>query len=577
MRPSAFPPVPESTAAVVRRAFRRPPLSVRLRDELGALYADADFAALFPVRGQPALPPWRLAVVTVLQFVEGLSDRQAADAVRARIDCKYALALELTDRGFDYSVLSEFRSRLVAGGQEALLLDRLVARLAERGLVKARGRQRTDSTHVLAAVRTMYRLELVTETMRAALNALAAAAPEWLRTVARPEWHARYDPRVDDTRLPSGHAARERYARDVGADGVALLAALDAPDAPPRLRALPAVAALRRVWARLGASGRVWARQYDVCGARAGDDADSEAADDEPVARYRGPRELGRAAHAVESPYDVDARYRRKCGTSWMGYMVHLSETCDAGAPRLVVHVDATPATAHEATRTEAIHAALAAKGLPPEQHLVDAAYISAALLARCRTAYGVTLVGPPRPDTSRQAAAGRYGAGAFAVDWAARRVTCPEGRVSTHWQTYAGARHPGSAGGRRDPYVKVRFAARDCAACPARAQCVRSGAEGRQLLLHPGAEHTALAAARARDASPEGRRDYALRSRVEGTISQAVRAFGLRRARYRGLPKVHLQSAATAAALNLARLDAWLAGRPLAPARVSRFARLAA
>jgi transposase len=116
LQPSPIPPVPARTAAVARAAFRRPPLPVRLRDELGTLYEDADFAALFPARGQPALPPWRLAVVTVLQFLEGLSDRQAADAVRARIDWKYALSLELSDPGFDYSALSEFRARLVAGG-----------------------------------------------------------------------------------------------------------------------------------------------------------------------------------------------------------------------------------------------------------------------------------------------------------------------------------------------------------------------------------------------------------------------------------------------------------------------------
>ncbi len=178
MQPSSFPPAPEQTAAVARAAFRRPPLAVRLRDEFGALYEDADFAALFPARGQPALPPWRLALVTVLQFLEGLSDRQAADAVRARIDWKYALSLELTDAGFDYSVLGEFRRRPVAGGHDALLLDRLLARLTARGLVRARGRPCTDSTHVLTAVRALDRLELVAEALRAALN--LARLDAWL-------------------------------------------------------------------------------------------------------------------------------------------------------------------------------------------------------------------------------------------------------------------------------------------------------------------------------------------------------------------------------------------------------------
>ncbi|HEY0780517.1 MAG TPA: transposase, partial [Gemmatirosa sp.] len=352
MHPSPFPPVPEATAAVARAAFRRPPLAIRLRDEFGALYQDADFAALFPVRGHPALPPWRLALVTVLQFLEGLSDRQAADAVRARIDWKYALGLELSDAGFDYSVLSEFRSRLVAGGREQVLLDRLLEHAASRGLVKARMRQRTDSTHVLAAVRVLNRIELVGETLRAALNALAAAAPEWLRAVALPEWHQRYDHRVEESRLPPSDAARERYLRAAGADGAALLAAVDDPDAPPHIRDLPAVAVLRRVWARH------YAR--DPGGAEAsGAEGDDEDAG--PV-RLRTKGELARAPRGAESPYDADAGYQNKRSVAWVGYAVHLSETCAPGVPRLVTHVDTTPAGRVEATRIEAIHAALAAK-----------------------------------------------------------------------------------------------------------------------------------------------------------------------------------------------------------------------
>src|SRR3712207_1289305 len=159
---------------------------MRLRDEFGALYEDEDFRELYPARGQPGLAPWRLALVTVFQFLEHLSDRQAADAVRARIDWKYALGLELTDPGFHFSVLGEFRARLVAGGAEPLLLDTMLEHFKARGLVKARGKQRTDSTHVLAAVHDLHLLELVAETLRAALDDLAAVVPDWLRTIARP-------------------------------------------------------------------------------------------------------------------------------------------------------------------------------------------------------------------------------------------------------------------------------------------------------------------------------------------------------------------------------------------------------
>src|SRR4051794_25404540 len=171
-------PIPDATRRVARAAFPKGTLAMRLADQLGAIYRDEQFAALFPDRGQPALSPARLALVTVLQFVEGLSDRQAADAVRGRIDWKYALGLELTDPGFDHTVLSEFRLRLVGGEAALLLLDTLLARVRELKLLKRRGRQRTDSTHVLAVGRTLNPLQPGGETLRGGLNQLAPGAPD---------------------------------------------------------------------------------------------------------------------------------------------------------------------------------------------------------------------------------------------------------------------------------------------------------------------------------------------------------------------------------------------------------------
>jgi transposase len=184
LKPAAIPPVPAMTVQVAHAAFPKGNLYLTLRDELGVIFADDDFVHLYPEVGQPSLPPWQLALVTVMQFRENLSDRQAAEAVRARIDWKYLLGLELTDAGFDFSVLSEFRARLLVRGSETLLLDKLLGRCREMGLVKARGKQRTDVTRVLAAIRTLNRLELVAETLRAALNVLATEAPAWLQSVA---------------------------------------------------------------------------------------------------------------------------------------------------------------------------------------------------------------------------------------------------------------------------------------------------------------------------------------------------------------------------------------------------------
>src|SRR5215217_7414867 len=173
LRPQPIGPIPEQTARVAHAAFPKGNPYLTLRDHLGTIFQDADFAALFPAWGYPGLPPWRLALVTIMQFREHLADRQAAEAVRARIDWKYLLGLELSDPGFDFSVLSEFRDRLLTGGAEQRILDLMLNQFKAVGLLKVRGRQRTDSTHILAAIRSLNRLELVGRTLQHALNALA--------------------------------------------------------------------------------------------------------------------------------------------------------------------------------------------------------------------------------------------------------------------------------------------------------------------------------------------------------------------------------------------------------------------
>src|SRR5262245_6887772 len=183
LHPHLIEPVPDETARIARAAFPKGQPYLTFRDALGTIFQDEDFAPLYAHTGQPGFTPWRLALVTLMQFRENLADRQAAEAVRARIDWKYLLSLELTDPGFDFSVLSEFRDRLLAGSAEELLLDKLLERCQGLGLLKARGQQRTDSTHVLAAIRVLNRLELVAETLRAALNAVATVAPDWLQAV----------------------------------------------------------------------------------------------------------------------------------------------------------------------------------------------------------------------------------------------------------------------------------------------------------------------------------------------------------------------------------------------------------
>jgi transposase len=475
LHPHVIAPVPEETARVARAAFPKGHPYLTFRDALGTIFQDEDFAALFPAWGQPGLPPWRLAFVTVMQFRETLADRQAAEAVRARIDWKYLLSLELTDPGFDFSVLSEFRDRLLGGSAEELLLDKLLERCQGLGLLKARGQQRTDSTHVLAAVRVLNRLELVAETLRATLNALATVAPDWLRDVAPLEWYERYGKRIEDARLPREKAAREAYAQLVGEDGFALLDALEAPDVPEAVRQAPSLTTLRRVWQR----------HYERT-TGTGATTKKRAV---PRVRFKANGDLPPAAEGIESPYDPDARYRHKRDTQWTGYMVHVSETCEPTAPHLLTHVHTTAATVHEAQCTVPIQQALVEKALPPREHLVDAAYISAALLVESQDQQGITLRGPTRPTQGWQAQVdGGYTIEQFEVDWAQQRVRCPQGKWSVAWWDQ-GTRA-------RSRPIFVEFALEDCQACPARALCTRAQQQGRRVGLPPQDQYEALRAA---------------------------------------------------------------------------------
>jgi len=501
---------------------------------------------LFPPRGRPAEAPWRLALITVLQFAEGLTDRQAADAVRDRLSWKYLLGLGLADTGFDFTILSDFRARLVGGGAAHLLLDALLDRCRDAGLLRARGRQRTDSTHVLAAVRTLNRLECVGETLRHALNTLAAVVPDWLRVQVGPDWYDRYGRRIEETRLPEAATERDALAATIGADGLHLLRSVYGATAPAWLREIPAVQTMRRVWV-----------QY------------VHAPDATAAARLRDLRDMPPGDRTIESPYDPDARYHTKRQTSWTGYSVHLTETCDEDSPHLVTHVATVPATTNDVELTATIQADLAARDLLPVEHLLDAGYVNARHLV-ASAACGIDLVGPAPPDTSWQAAAGAgFDVASFAIDWERRVVTCPQGKRSRYWG--AGTTEHGR------PFHQVIFDKDDCATCPCRADCTRSVTRPRQLALRPREEHAALQGARRRQRTEEFTERYKTRAGVEGTMSQGVQVGGLRRARYRGLPRAHLQHVATGAAISLQRLDDWWTETPRAPTSISRFATLAA
>jgi transposase len=583
VHPVAWPePDPQIAAAIAAKyPGKRPrPLAVQVRDRLGQWLRDEDFAAAFGDRGRPGWSPSRLALVTVLQRVEDLADRQAAEAVRTRIDWQYLLGLPLDDPGFDHTVLAEFRGKVAEAGLEQVALDALLGKLAAGGLVKAGGKQRTDSTHVVAAVAALGRLELAGESVRAALEALAAAHPAWLeQRVCVADFARRYGTPMTSWRPPASQARRDELAIAYAKDGYALLEAVYDSAAPAWLRELPAVGVLRRVLVQnytrtITKDGREVIRRREK----------------EPEGDGLPP------GHArIASPYDTDARWGAKREEFWLGYKLHITETCDdpppctcrpdpaarqpAGGdaehdtscaqlvfPNLITNVATTDATVTDNQMTEPVHDALAARNLAPGRHYADSGYASAALVASALATRGIALIAPLLADTSAQARAGHgYARADFTVDYDTKTVTCPQGKTSSSWT---------SCTQRGQAAAVATFSPGDCGPCPARPRCTTSSRNRRQITILPRDLAQAQAAARAAEKTIPFQADYARRAGVEGTMHQAA-SHGARRARYRGLPKTRLDHLYMACALNLLRLEAFWTGTPLDRQRTSHLARL--
>ena len=374
LKPTAFDDIPADTLRVARAAFPKGNIYLKVRDELGPIYKDTAFSNLFPTRGRPAESPGRLALVTIFQFAEGLSDRAAADAVRSRIDWKYALGLELTDEGFDASVLTEFRARLTGNSEARLIFDTLLQRLREAKLVKVRGKQRTDSTRVLASVHAFNRLECVWEAMRFALNSLATVAPDWMRAHAQPEWYERYARRPDGFRL--SEQERRRLVEQIGQDGHCLLDAVYHAEALPYLCQQPAIEALRQIWVQ----------QFFFS---------------QGVVQWRESNNHPPGKLMIYSPYDMDARLAKKRETEWQEYKVHLTETIEPDEPQLITDVQTTTAPVTDKEALPEIQAGLAEHEMLPDQHLVDGGYVTAEHLVESEKKYELTLVRPMMEEPS--------------------------------------------------------------------------------------------------------------------------------------------------------------------------------
>ena len=546
MHPQEKWEIPSETKRVALAIFKKGNIYLTIAQRLGQIYEDIEFQSLFcHNKGQNAISPARLALITIFQFLEGLSDRQTAEAVRARIDWKYVLGLELTDQGFDFTVLSEWRQRLINDKKTDELLNKILIKMKELDLIKKRGKQRTDSTHILGAIRKLNRLECVGETIRKVLNDLAYFAPEWLKDKVNQDWFDLYRVRFEKYRLPKDKAKQEELAIQIGEDGYYLLNQLESPQTPKYLRQIESIEILRQVWLQ----------QYYVEGEKV---------------QWRQGKTLGMPPNKllIQSPLDLEVTNRTKRQLNWTGYAVHLTETCDKNTPNLITNVETTTATTFDGKMTTVIQEHLAHKELLPNQHFVDSSYGDAHNIVTSTQDYKVELITPVVENRSWQSQTkGAFALSDFKINWQEKKAICPVGKTSISWKY----RQDQGANGA----IEIRFSPAICRLCESRPLCTKSRKNPRMLKISPQKEFEILQKMRTEKDNTEFKELYNQRAGIEGTISQATRGFGLRRSRYIGLAKTHLQNIAIACAINLTRLMAWFKGIPKESTRTSRFASL--
>ena len=575
LKPRSLPPIPDDTRSVAEQIYPPDHPMRRLGEDYADVLGDQDFADLYSSTGQPALSPALLALVTVLQATEHCSDRVAAEMVRSRIDWKYALHLPLSHPGFDASVLCEFRQRLVAHQAERRVFDAFLRRLKERGFLKGRAVQRTDSLAIIAAVRELDLLELVMETLRLAIEAVAQHDLVWQKVHIPDAWLQNYGPWTQAERLirESGSRASaeaRRLLSRAGQDGFALLDALEAEDAT-LLRSLAAVEVLRTVWTQ----------QYQRSGAHQGElsttsgtQADVKAQADVTIrssvqTRPAPALDDGQRGRVIITPHDPEARWATKQGHAWGGYKLHLTETAAEDAPLLITDLDIVAAAVYDSQAVHAIQARLQGCALLPATHLADAGYVNG-LTIQSSLGYGVDLLGPISADT--------YGTSrkekvlppeAFTVDVESQQATCPGGHSARLWSLYQRSSRKGRS------LVAIAWDKQTCSQCPLRSQCLPPGQLHRILRLSP--YYTLLTNRRTEQKTVAFRERYRRRAGIEATFSHLVNVHRARRTPYCGSAKTLCRYAALAVGVNLRRVALWEAGQRPQRKRLSYLSRLLA
>lgn len=414
--------------------------------------------------------------------------------------------------------MSEFRDRLIAGQAENLVFEKLVEQIRGMGLIKERGKQRSDSIAMLTKVRRLSRIELVVETLRLAVVGLVEKDREWSEEVIPPSWEEKYGERF--VRQRYSEKEWKEYEEKIGNEGQWLLKRLKEGGAPAELQNLPEVQVLKTVWAQ---QFREEAGQMVY----------------QDLKTYDGHTQ-------IQTPHDPEARYSKKRHFEWVGDKVQVTETEDEGYPHIITDMVGTSSNRTDYEELPAIQERLVNRKCKPDEHYVDAGYMSGPNLAYSKDLH-IDLIGPlPGVITPQELLPDGITQAQFQVDLENKVVTCPTGHQATNPSNFGNT-------------LSFRFPQKICAACELRSRCC-TGKAGRTIGINTHFE--LVQAARARQKNEDFKKNYHQhRSGVEGSLSALVRGNGLRVSRYIGQKKRNLQAIFTGCAANIKRTATWLAG----------------
>lgn len=393
-------PMPEETGRIGKMLLEEKDPYRMIGNQLFEKWQEEEFADLYSREGKPGYSPVILAFVSVFQFMERLADRQAAQALRMRLDWKYALHLPLEDAGFDFSVLSEFRDRVIEGKAEQRVFEKLVQEIRAMGLIKEHGKQRSDSIAMLVKVRRLSRIEMVVETLRLAVVALVAADREWCEEVIPPSWEEKYGERF--VRQRYSEQEWKAYEANIGNDGEWLLKRLKDGGAPAELQDLPEVQVFSTVWAQQFREAQGQMVYKDL-------------------KKYDGHTQ-------IQTPHDPEARYSRKRKFEWLGDKVQVTETEDEGYPHIITDMLATNSNQTDYEELPLIQDRLIKRQCKPGEHYVDAGYMSGPNLAHSHD-LEIDLLGPlPEVVTPQDRLPDGVTQAQFQMDPQKKIAICPQG-----------------------------------------------------------------------------------------------------------------------------------------------------